>query len=114
MNGEDEKDWKDLLAEDAQEILAELIEKSKRHKCAYCQAEDVKVAQLWSALVELKKEFNEIEATHAKLLEPFAAIAEVGEVEKRRAIERIVREMVRPEPEQEVATQKLVDSLMKF
>ena len=114
MNCEDEKDWKDLLAEDAQQVLAELIDRAKKHKCAYSQAEDVKTAQLWCALVELKKEFDVIEATHEKIVEPFKAIAEVGDVEKRRAIERIVRELVRPEPEQEVATQKLVDSLMKF
>jgi len=111
----DETDWKDYLSRDAQQILAELLENTRDHKGAYMQAEDVKVAQLWAALIEMKKEMNSMKEWIEKSASPWRALVEVGEVEKRRAIERVVRDIIKPtEPEQEDATRKLVESLMKF
>ena len=112
---EDEQDWKELLARDAQQVLAELLDRAKDHKAAYMQAEDVKVAQLWAALVEMKKDMACYERLIERLVAPFKAIVAVGEEEKRKAIERIVRDIVKPAaPEEEEATKKLVESLMKF
>ena len=112
---EENNDWKDFLAPEAQKTLAELLNAAKRHKGAYMQAEDVKVAQLWSALLELKKQLDEMQRVQLKTEEPFRAIVEMGDAEKRKAIERVIRGMVRPEDESaEDATHKLVDSLMKF
>jgi len=112
MNGED---WKDMLPREEQELLAELLDSTKDYRAAYMQADDVKVAQLWSALIEFKKECRQVKEILEKVVLPFKAIVEVGEVEKRRAIERVVRDILKPtEPEQEEATRKLVDSLMKF
>lgn len=111
----EETDWKDFLTPEAQSVLAELLTSTKRHKGAYMQAEDVKIAQLWCALVELKKRLDDMETVQTQIEEPFRAIVEVGEAEKRKAIERIIREMVRPtDDSSEQATKKLVDSLMKF
>jgi cell pole-organizing protein PopZ len=110
----EEKDWKDYLAETDREILAQLIDSTRKHKCAFMQAEDVKVAQLWCALVEMRKQMLELEKLVGKVAEPFKAIVEMGEIEKRKTIERMVRELLRPEPDQEEATRKLIDSLMKF
>jgi hypothetical protein len=112
---EREEDWKDFLAPEAQGILAEMLTKAKAHKGAYMQSDDVKTAQLWCAIVELKKQLDSVQKVQTKLEEPFRAIVEVGEAEKRKAIERILRDMVRPTDESsENATEKLVDSLMKF
>lgn len=112
---EEEQDWKELLARDAQQVLAELLDRTKDHKAAYMQAEDVKVAQLWAALVEMKKDMACYEKLIERLVAPFRAIVAVGEEEKRKAIERIVRDIVKPAaPEEEEATKKLVESLMKF
>jgi len=112
---EENSDWKDFLAPEAQKTLADLLNAAKRHKGAYMQAEDVKVAQLWAALVELKKQLDEMQKLQVKTEEPFRAIVEMGDAEKRKAIERVIRGMVRPEDESaEEATHKLVDSLMKF
>jgi hypothetical protein len=111
----DKEDWKCCLGEEERKILEELINSTKRHKCAYSQADDVKVAQLWCALVEMKKELDEVKSMLGKVEEPFKAIVEVGEAEKRKAIERIVAEIVRPtDKETQEATSKLVESLMKF
>ncbi len=112
---EKEKDWKDFLSPEAQKIISELFEQAKKHKCAYMNADDVKIAQLWCALIEMKKQFDEISQTIKKLEEPFRAIVEIGEAEKRKTIEKIIEEMVKPETEEEKeATKKLVESLMKF
>jgi len=108
------KDWKELLNESDQEILAQLLDSTKQHKCAFMHGEDVKVAQLWCALIEMKKEMCKMSDLVAKVEEPFRAMVEMGEVEKKRTIDRLVREVLKPEPEQEDATKKLVDSLMKF
>jgi hypothetical protein len=109
------EDWKDCLGDEERKILEELIASTKRHRCAYSQADDVKVAQLWCALVEMKKELDSTKAMLGKVEEPFKAIVEVGEAEKKKAIERIVSEIVRPtDKETQEATRKLVDSLMKF
>jgi hypothetical protein len=111
---DEEKDWKELLDDKTKQVLAELFDISKRHRGAYSQAEDVKAAQLWCALAEVMKELKETRDVAEKLSEPFRAIVEMGDVEKKRTIERLVRDLVKPEPGQEEATQKLVESLMKF
>jgi len=115
MAWNEEQDWKDYLSREAQIVLAELLEAARDHKGAYMQAEDVKVAQLWAALIEMKKELDGLKEWVTKSTAPWRAIVEVGEAEKRRAIERIVRDIIKPtEPEQEEATRKLVESLMQF
>lgn len=110
----EEKDWKDYLDEESKAVLAEIFEKSKKYQGAYLEAEDVKVAQLWAALLELSKELKKMKEAVDILKEPFKSISEVGEAEKRKTIERLVRDILKPEIEHEEATQKLVDSLMKF
>ena len=111
---DEERDWKECLSEEDQQVLAGLFEKARKHKCAYCGAEDVKVAQLWCAILEMKKDLDIQAAMIEKTAQPFRAIVEMAEVEKRKTVDRLVREMLRPEPDKEEATRKLVDSLMKF
>ncbi len=108
-------DWKELLSPEARATLAELLNSTKCHKGAYMNSDDVKIAQLWSALIELSKKMDDIQKVQVKLEEPFKAIVEVGEKEKRKAIEGIIRGIVRPTDENtEEAAQDLVDSLMNF
>ena len=110
-----EDDWKDFLSPDAKTTLAEILNSTRKHKGAYMQSDDVKVAQLWSAIIEMNKKLEEMQKIQIKLEEPFKAIVEVGDKEKRRAIADIVRGIVRPTNEgTEEATQDLVESLMRF
>ncbi len=112
---DNKEDWKDFLVPDAQQTLANLIDSAKLHKGAYTRSDDVKVAQLWSALIELKKEVETLKNMYGKLEGPFKAIVDMGESEKRKTIQRLVSEMLKPSDEEtQEATQKLVDSLMKF
>lgn len=108
------EDWKEYLSEEARGELKEIIDLAKRHKPAYSHADDTRIAQLWSALIELRKEIKELKEITEKVSLPFKAIVEIGEREKRKAIERIITEIVKPSPEEKESVQKLVDSLMKF
>ncbi len=115
MFDDKKEDWKDNLTDEAQEVLARLLESARKHKCAYCSAEDVKTAQLWSALVEIKKELDGTTDLLKKVEAPFRTIIEVGEEEKKKTIEKLVTDMIKPADETtQEATKKLVESLMKF
>ncbi|MGC9058877.1 MAG: hypothetical protein ACP5H3_00505 [Candidatus Aenigmatarchaeota archaeon] len=109
------EDWKNLLDDKTKEELKELIERAAKHRYAYSQADDVRIAQIWAALTEIAKDLKEIKEKLGKVEEPFKAIIEVGEEEKRKAIQRIVEEIIRPaDKETQEITKKLVDTLMKF
>ena len=113
--GGKEEDWKDFLSPEAQHILAGILESAKKHKGAYAQADDVKVAQLWTAIVELKKEMDEIKETLGKVTEPWKTVVSIGDAEKKKTIEKLVAEIIKPTNEEsQEATKRLVDSLMKF
>lgn len=112
---QDKEDWKDFLSDDAKQILENIFNSAKKHKGAYTHADDVKIAQLWTALIELKKEMEDVKKVLGKVEEPFKAIVAAGEAEKRKTIERLVADLIRPtDEESQEATKKLVESLMKF
>lgn len=108
------KDWKEFMSEDDKEVLNSVIHMSKRHKGAYMNADEARVAQLWCALLEMKREMDELKSGQEKTQMPFKAFAEMGDVEKRKTIEQMVKDMLKPQPDQEDAIQNLVNSLMKF
>ncbi|MEM7821476.1 MAG: hypothetical protein QXX38_01540 [Candidatus Aenigmatarchaeota archaeon] len=111
----EKEDWKECLEEETRNILANIFEKIRKHKCAYMKADDVKVAQLWCAIAEMNKEIKEMTSLLRKIEEPFKSIVAIGEAEKKRTIEKFITQIIRPEREEEKeATRKLVESLMKF
>ena len=112
--GED-KDWKELMCEDAQVELADLIEKAKKHRCAYMQADDVKVAQVWCALTELSRQLKAIEGRLAKVETIMTAFAEVGEISKRETLRERMGDVFKPKTSRErEQVEKVVDTLMEF
>jgi len=111
----EEKDWKEFVCAPAQEILAELIERAKVHRCAYMQADDVKVAQLWCALTEITKDIKELQSKVARMEKAFKAIEALGDLEKRRALEERIVDVLRAKREDEKEqARKIVDVLMEF
>lgn len=50
------KDWKQYLTASNEEILNEILRNVAKHRGAYKNSGDVKIAQLWCAILELKKE----------------------------------------------------------
>lgn len=49
------KDWKEFLPLDDEEKLNQILKDIAKHRGAYQNAEEIKVAQLWSAILELHK-----------------------------------------------------------
>ena len=112
--GED-KDWKELMCEDAQVELADLIEKAKKHRCAYMQADDVKVAQVWCALTEVSRQIKAIEGRLAKVETIMKSFAEVGEIAKRETLRERMGDIFKPKTSKErEQVEKVVDTLMEF
>jgi len=108
-------DWKELLPEDVKKSLADILNKTKKYRYAYLESNNSQIAQLWIAISYLNKQLEEIKEILGKVQEPFKAIIEVGEEEKRKTIERIVEEIIKPTDEEtQKATKKLVETLMKF
>ena len=111
----EEKDWKEFLCGNAQVELAELIERAKQHKCAYTQANDVKVAQLWCALVEVSRQLKSLEERMEKSEVALKGIAEMGEIAKRQALKDKVSELLSAKTKEEKEqVEKIVDVLMEF
>ena len=108
----EEKDWKSLLREDAKILLSEIFEQTKKHRGAYSYAKDVKHAQLWCAIVELKRELRELNERIKKLEETLGPILSVSDEEKRKTIEKLIEEFVPSKEKKE--KEKIVESLMKL
>ncbi len=86
------EDWKEELSIDAEQELNQILEAIKKHRCAYKDTENVQIAQLWCALVEIKKM--------------------VGKLDKRvSSIETVLSALFKARDEEK---DKLVKSLMKF
>ena len=113
--GEEKEDWKELLCGNAQVELAELIERAKQHKCAYMQADDVKIGQLWCALVEVSRQVKTVEERVEKSETALKAVAEMGEIAKRQTLTEKVQELLKAKNKDEKEqVEKIVDVLMEF
>lgn len=111
----EEKDWKELMCGDSQAELASLIEKAKKHRCAYMQADDVKVAQVWCALSEVNADIKSIVTKIARLENAVKGITAMGEIAKRQTLETKVKDLFKAKTDKEKAqVDKIVDALMEF
>ena len=111
----EEKDWKEFMCGEAQAELASLIEKAKKHRCAYMQADDVKVAQVWCALAEINSEIKAIVSKLIKLENAVKGISAMGEIAKRQTLEEKVKDLFKANTEKEKEQiDKIVDALMEF
>ena len=111
----EEKDWKEFMCEDGQVELAELIEKAKKHRCAYMKADDVKVAQVWCALTEVSKDLKKMNEKLKKMEVAVRAVAEMGEIAKRQTLKEKVEEILKAKTKAErEEIEKIVDTLMEF
>lgn len=50
------RDWKQYLSIEDEEKMNNFLKQVAKHRGAYKNAEDIKFAQLWCAILELKKE----------------------------------------------------------
>ncbi|MBI4895685.1 MAG: hypothetical protein HY831_04295 [Candidatus Aenigmarchaeota archaeon] len=85
-----ESNWKKKLAPEDENKLNELLERTSNHRPAYSLAEEVKAAQLWCALIEMKKENVHLKERIGKLeyiIDGFVARVHSLESEKKVIIE---------------------------
>ena len=54
------RDWKQYLTVDDEKNLNDLLSKVSKHRGAYKNAEEVKIAQLWCSLLEMRKENTDL------------------------------------------------------
>lgn len=100
--GKNKKIWMDYLNEEDRLILLELINSTKKYRYAYNHAENPKIAQLWTALIELKKQMNELSVKPTKTRKT----VDMG---------KMVKDVLKPvDDTSDESTRKLVESLMKF
>ena len=89
------KNWKSYLSPKDEERLNEILLEVAKYRGAYKNADEVKIAQLWCAILELKKQLALIYAKTKRLEEFFDALKRKFE-------------------EEEKGKRELVESLEKF
>jgi len=113
-NSDNDWEWVELLREDSKYFLSEVLNKTKLNRAAYTSAKNVKIAQLWCAIIELKREIENLRSDIKNALEPFKKILEYGEEEKRKAIERIISSLIKESEEKEKKAKEITESLLKI
>ena len=72
----DKKEWKALLGSQDEEKLNALIRDIIKYREAYSKADNVKMAQLWCALLDMKKQQEQIDTRLARLEDVFRLAGE--------------------------------------
>ncbi len=90
MNGK-KADWKECLSAESEQELNELLESIRKHKCAYRNAENVQVAQVWCGLVEMKRAMNKLEDRLEYIEKVLGGMFTTHNEEKDKLIKSLVR-----------------------
>jgi len=107
-------DWTHFLAPDAAVILRSVLESAYRHRQAYFKADDIKNAQLWSAITELKREMVEINRKLDRLTPQERESFRLGLSDGSEAMETIKNALKPTVEDTREAKDALIESLMKF
>jgi len=107
-------DWTHFLAPDAAVVLRSVLESAYKHRQAYFKADDIKNAQLWSAVLELKKEMTEINRKLDKLSPQERESFRLGLSDGGAAMETIKNALKPSVEDTREAKDALIESLMKF
>lgn len=107
-------DWTHSLSGDAMGLLRSILEAAYKHREAYFKADDIKNAQLWSALIEQQRQINELNEKIAKMTPKTQETFKIGTADDSVVLNKI-RAVMQPSIEDsKEATDALVNSLMKF
>ncbi len=107
-------DWTHFLSAEAAGFLRSVLEAAYKHREAYFKADDIKNAQLWSALLEMKREINELNAKIEKLTPKTTPSFRLGTADDSVVLNKIKAVMQPTVEDSKEATDALVESLMKF
>ncbi len=50
------EDWKQFLSPDDEAKLNDILKRAQKYRSAYRQSQDIKNAQIWAAMLEMRKE----------------------------------------------------------
>jgi len=101
-------DWKKSLANKDEKKLNEILVKTEKHKTAYLQSSNVKIAQLWTSILEMEKEKEHIERRVRRMEYIFSGMTE-------RLKDEIIKEDTeKTEDKKEKDLENLIRSLEKF
>ncbi len=79
------KDWKEFLTTEDEEELNNILKRISKYRGAYKNADDIKLAQLWCSILELRKENLILKKKLARIEEVFENMfSKVFEQEKER------------------------------
>jgi hypothetical protein len=83
------KNWKKYLSIDDEIILNDLLTRAAKHRGAYRNADEIKVAQLWSALIENKKQMNALDERMKRIERLLGGLLERGREEEDRLLKSL-------------------------
>lgn len=110
----EKQDWTHFLSPEAMGTLRNILEDAYKHREAYFKAEDIKNAQLWSALIELQREIEGLRQKVDTLAPKSAPSVRFGTADDSVVLNKIKAIMQPKVEETKEATDALVNSLMKF
>ncbi len=84
-------DWKEYLCVEDEQRLNQLLDSTKRNRCAYMSAEDAQIAQVWCAMIEQMRMINKLEQRVAYIERILDRLFKGHDEEKKALLEGIVR-----------------------
>jgi hypothetical protein len=84
-------DWKENLSIEAEQELNQLLERVKKHRCAYRSAENVQIAQLWCALIEIVRMIKELDGRLSRIEKLLDKVFRSYEEDKDKLIKSLLR-----------------------
>ncbi len=81
--------WKKYLGIEDEEHLNNILMKASRHKGAYKNSDDIKMAQMWCALLEMRKENIILQKRLTRMEEIFDSIFEKSRKHEREKLELV-------------------------
>ena len=111
---QEKTDWTHFLSPEATGLLRNVLEAAYKHREAYFKADDIKNAQVWSALIELTREINELSEKIDRLTPKTTTPFKLGTADDSVVLNKIKAVMQPTVEDTKEATDALVNSLMKF
>lgn len=107
-------DWTHFLAPEATGFLRKVLEAAYKHRQAYFKADDIKNAQLWSAMLEMQREVDELKARLEKMTPREQSTFRLGLGGDNTVLNRIKAAAKPAVEDTREATNALIESLMRF
>jgi len=107
-------DWTHYLSSDAVGLLREVLESAYKHRSAYFKAKDIKMAQVWSAILELQRQIDQINEKIDKLTPKEMKVYRTHLADDSHVINKLNEVMTPSAQDTKGATDALVNSLMRF